>query len=105
MILPEARPRFKPLDSKHPTSTLLTTHEWKESADDGSIVFYRANHHASRWTLYRRPKDNPEWIPIDPPTAVELALLLDVLQRKYQRRKVPHAHVEQVARWLESLES
>ncbi|MBU6301940.1 MAG: hypothetical protein KGS60_10330 [Verrucomicrobia bacterium] len=83
----------------------MTTHEWKESEDDGSVVFYRANHHAGRWSLYRRPKDQPGWIPLDPPAALELRLLLDVLQRKYQRRKVPHAHVLQVEKWLEDTES
>jgi hypothetical protein len=55
--------------------------------------------------MYRRPKEDPEWIPLDPPSAPDLALLLDVLRRKYQRRKVPHSHVEQVERWMESLES
>lgn len=81
----------------------MTTHEWKESTDDGSIVFYRANHHASRWMLYRRPKDDPGWIALDPPSAQDVALLLDVLRRKYQRRKVPHAHVEQIEQWLTEL--
>jgi hypothetical protein len=83
----------------------LTTHEWKESDDDDNIVFYRANHHAGRWSLYRRPKDEPGWTPLDPPSAPDLRLLLDVLQRKYQRRKVPHAHVIQVEKWLAEVES
>lgn len=83
----------------------MTTHEWKESADDGSTVFYRANHHAGRWSLYRRPKEDPAWIALDPPSAEDLRLLVDVLQRKYQRRKIPHAHLIQVEKWLADTES
>ncbi|MEM0969943.1 MAG: hypothetical protein AAGJ31_11370 [Verrucomicrobiota bacterium] len=78
----------------------MKKHEWREQTGE-STTYYRATHHAGKWDLKVRPGDEEAWTSLDPIPKADLERLHDVLQRKYQRRRVPFQHVEQVARLLE----
>lgn len=77
----------------------MTQHEWREE-NDGETIYWRANYHGGKFTMYRRPKEDDIWERLDPPTEAELEVLRDVLWRKYQRKRCPWKAVVTVDRML-----
>ncbi len=81
----------------------MTRHEWKEK-EDGTVTWFRASIHAGRWTMERLVEGEEDWTKLDPPPLPELRTLRDVLFRKYQRKRVPYGHVEQIDRMIADAE-
>lgn len=69
-------------------------------------MFYKANHHAGRWTLERTLKvgraerDDAEWEQVEF-TREYWETLRDVLWRKYQRKRCPWRLIEKIDKLLE----
>ena len=78
----------------------MARHEWRERDDEG-LRFYRAEHHARRWKISSKLKTDEEWTEHDPVDNELWRRLREVLWRKYQRKRCPWEHVEQIDRILE----
>ena len=78
----------------------MTTHDWRERTEEG-LRLYRASRFARQWTITTNLKGEEEWVPVPAPWTAELLLpLRDVLWAKYQRRRVPVEHVQEIERML-----
>jgi len=82
----------------------MTTHEWHERNTDDELVYYRANHHAGRWSFQSRPKDEEDWVYHDEPTLEFLEMFRTVLWNKVQRRRAPEKHIDQIDALIEKAE-
>lgn len=86
-------------------SIAMESHTWREKTEEGTM-FYKANHHAGRWTLERTLKvgrserDDAEWEPVEF-TREYWVTLRDVLWRKYQRKRCPWRLIEKIDKLLE----
>ena len=78
----------------------MAKHEWRERGDDG-LRFYRAEHHSRHWKISSRLKDEEEWTDHEPINNELWRQLRDVLWRKYQRKRCPWEHVDQIDKILE----
>jgi hypothetical protein len=78
----------------------MEQHRWRERTDDG-LRFFRADHHAGRWTIWSQLKGDPDWTRHDPIPDELWRTLRDVLWRKYQRRRCPWEMVDAIDRLLE----
>ena len=81
----------------------MKTHQWRENGEAGT-TFYRACHHAGRWTLFLKGPGAEGWEEIDPPEREDWERLREVLWRKYQRGRCPWKLVEKIDRLLEEEE-
>lgn len=79
----------------------MKRHEWKERGDSGTCHF-RATHHAGNWQLHLMREEDEDWVLEDPISLEHLRVLRDLLMRKYQRRRVPFEHVEQLDKMIET---
>lgn len=118
-----------PQTSKHRlTPPPMSLHEWKDKdrSGDGRSRYVRARwlHGLNQWEFHERwhaeakgpgwgfVRDQPErpaldpeeeWAPLDPPEREDLTALVDVLERKYRRKRVPHALLSDAMTRLEKL--
>ncbi|MEO0416526.1 MAG: hypothetical protein AAF226_16395 [Verrucomicrobiota bacterium] len=81
----------------------MTKHEWRDRAEDGELVYHQALHHAGRWSFKSTRKSDPDWMDHETPPLELVESFRDVLYKKYQRRRVPHSHMEQIDALLEEL--
>lgn len=77
----------------------MEDHTWRERDEEGGKVYFKASHHASRWTLYRTTDDEPDWSQI-PFQRDHWVTLRDVLWRKYQRKRCPWKMIEKIDKML-----
>ncbi len=69
---------------------------WMEKDENGHTVDVEATRDRNVWTLRRRATRRDEWDDIPQPTAAQWTTLLDLLERKYHRRRCAWRDVEQV---------
>ncbi len=62
-------------------------HVWKEKTDEGARREVRAVRHGTKWRLQSRTEPAQEWTYHDQALVGDLETLLDLLQRKYSRRR------------------
>lgn len=79
----------------------MKRHEWKEKDEQG-ICHFRATHHAGRWEICTLREGEEGWTAHEPIPVEHLRLLRDVLFRKYQRRRVPFEHVDQIDKLIQA---
>lgn len=78
----------------------MESHEWRERTEEG-LRFWRARHHAGKWSFQTTLKTDPDWQPVDPVPRELWAELREVLWRKYQRRRCPWKWIEDIDKLLE----
>ncbi len=71
-------------------------HSWKKKTQDGIWREVRATRFGGRWRIQSKLRTDELWTYHDRPAREDLEMLLDVLQRKYQRRRVSHDDVTSV---------
>ncbi len=74
---------------------------WTSRDEDGVKWDVQAHRNRNIWVFTRRAHRTEDWQPIDPPGVEDWENLLDVMQRKYQRRRCAWRDVEQVEHELE----
>ena len=74
----------------------MKKHEWRETTEEGETRLVSATRHGGKWQLRSRLKSEPEWTKFPTIELEDLESLYDVLTRKYQRNRVPHAHVLEI---------
>jgi len=75
---------------------------WTYRDEDGGKIEVEAAHDRNQWRFQRRGHRTEPWVPLDPPSVEDWERLLDVLQRKYQRRRCAWRDVEEVQHFLEA---
>ncbi len=83
----------------------MKKHEWRETTEDNKIRLVCVTQHAGKWKLRHRLKSDEEWICEDKIDVDDLESLLGIIEGKYRRRRVPHAHVLEVEALLASAKS
>ena len=81
----------------------MQVHEWRENTPDGDKRYNRAKFHAGRWTFETTLKSEPDWNTLEHPDRDYLEALYDVIWRKYQRKRIPHDHVEYIQSLIDEL--
>lgn len=81
----------------------MKCHEWREKGEEGTCQF-RATHHAGRWEFCILREGEEEWERQEPISLEHLCLLREVLRRKYQRRRVPFEHLDQIDKLIRSIQ-
>ncbi len=79
----------------------MTKHEWRDRTSEGERIYYRAYHHAGRWTFAQTLESDEDWhdgveLPLD-----VLRQFREVLWNKHLRRRVPLKHVDQIDALIE----
>ena len=74
---------------------------WTERDADGVQWKVEASRNRNEWTFVRRAHRRDDWEKIDRPSVESWEMLLDNLERKYQRRRCAWRDVEQVRDHLE----
>jgi chromosomal replication initiation ATPase DnaA len=74
----------------------MKKHEWREKTEDGDTRLVTATRHAGKWQLQSRLKSEHEWTKFPKIELEDLETLLDVIEKKYQRNRVPHEHVQEI---------
>lgn len=101
-------------------------HEWKDRTEESRARYVRARrlNGLNRWVFHSRWQEevkgraafayvrgqahreeiDPEtdWVELDPPPREDVAAFVDVLERKYRRKRVPHMHLAEAKVLLES---
>ncbi len=75
-------------------------HEWRTTTPEGEKREVRATRQGKTWRLQSKLKGEEFWTYHDPPLPEDLEELLEILQRKYQRNRVPYGDVESVQKLL-----
>ena len=69
----------------------MERHEWHITHADDEHEYWRANHHAGRWTIMTKRGDKrgveDRWETIKEPATEHWEALSEVLWRKYQRKR------------------
>jgi hypothetical protein len=74
----------------------MKKHEWRETTEEGETRLVTATRHAGKWQLRSRLKSDPEWTNFPAIELDDLETLHDIISKKYQRNRVPHAHVLEI---------
>lgn len=74
----------------------MKKHEWREKTEDGEVRLVTATRHAGKWQLQSRLKSEDEWTKFAKIQLEDLETLLDIIERKYQRNRVPHEQVKEI---------
>lgn len=74
----------------------MKKHEWREKTEDGETRLVTATRHGGKWKLRSRLKTESEWTDFPKIELEDLETLHDVISRKYQRNRVPHAQVLEI---------
>ncbi len=74
----------------------MQKHEWRHTTEEGETRLVCVSRHGGKWQLRAKLKSEPDWtlysnIPLD-----ELETLRDILEKKYQRSRVPHEHIAEI---------
>ncbi|MDF3131263.1 hypothetical protein P0Y35_18810 [Kiritimatiellaeota bacterium B1221] len=73
---------------------------WKEIDEDGNKLEVEAYHERNHWTFTKRRNRRYDWETIETPSVADWEQLLDLLERKYQRRRCAWRDVEEVQEFL-----
>ncbi len=79
-------------------------HVWKERDDEGRKREVRATKFGGAWKLQAKYSDEESWTYYDPPLLEDLRTLLDVIERKYRRRRASAEDVAAVEKLLKDRE-
>lgn len=74
----------------------MKKHEWREKTEEGDVRLVTATRHAGKWQLQSRLKSEDEWTKFEKIELDDLETLLDIIERKYQRNRVPHEQVKEI---------
>jgi len=74
----------------------MKKHEWREKTEDGETRLVTATRHAGKWQLQSRLKSENEWTKFPVIELEDLESLLDIVERKYQRSRLPYEHVKEI---------
>ena len=74
----------------------MKKHEWREKTEDGETRLVTATRHAGKWQLQSRLKSEDEWTKFPVIELEDLESLLDIVQRKYNRSRLPFEHVKEI---------
>lgn len=74
----------------------MKKHEWREKTEEGETRLVTATRHAGKWQLQSRLKSDSEWTKFPIIELDDLETLHEVISKKYQRNRVPHAHVLEI---------
>ena len=74
----------------------MKKHEWREKTEDGDVRLVTATRHAGKWQLQSRLKTEDEWTQFPKIKLEDLETLLDIIERKYQRNRVPYDQVKEI---------
>lgn len=77
-------------------TSIMKKHEWREKTEEGETRLVTATRHAGKWQLRSRLKSETEWTHFSTIELDDLETLHDVISNKYQRNRVPHAHVLEI---------
>lgn len=78
----------------------MKKHEWREKTEDGETRLVTATRHGGKWQLQSRLKSEDEWTKFEKIDLDDLEALLDIIERKYQRNRVPHEHVQEIEKMI-----
>lgn len=74
----------------------MKKHEWREKTEAGDVRLVTATRHAGKWQLQSRLKSEDEWTKFPKILLEDLETLLDIIERKYQRNRVPFGQVKEI---------
>ena len=83
----------------------MKKHEWREKTEEGATRLVTATRHAGKWQLQSRLKSEDEWTKFPVIALEDLETLLDVVEKKYQRNRVPHEHVQEIGKLIAAAKS
>lgn len=78
----------------------MKKHEWREKNEEGETRLVTATRHGGKWKLQSRLKSEDEWTNFDKIGLEDLETLLDIVERKYARNRVPHEHVQEIEKLI-----
>lgn len=78
----------------------MKKHEWREKTEEGETRLVTATRHGGKWQLQSRLKSEDEWTQFPKIELDDLETLLDIVERKYQRNRVPHEHVHEIEKMI-----
>jgi hypothetical protein len=76
---------------------------WRSTLEDGTPIDVRAVNFPKKWTLKYRPRGEVDWIYDWKAPRSEWEILLDALQRRYQRHQATQKDMNEVKRVLERI--
>ena len=76
-------------------------HNWTERTEEGLKREVRAIKFGKNWRLQAKVRGEESWTYYDPPLLSDLDTLVDILRRKYQRRRASHEDVLSVEKLIE----
>lgn len=82
----------------------MIKHEWRESTSDGDVRYVTAKRHGGNWQFQTCLKSDDDWTPLDKLSLEDLKHLRAVLWNKYQRKRVPYEHVQEIDAMIEEAE-
>ena len=74
----------------------MKKHEWREKLEDGETRLVTATRHAGKWQVQSRLKSEDEWTKFKKIELEDLETLLGIIERKYQRNRVPHSQIKEI---------
>ena len=74
----------------------MKKHEWREKTEEGETRLVTATRHAGKWQLQSRLKSEDEWTKFPVIELEDLETLLDIIERKYNRSRLPYEHVKEI---------
>ena len=74
----------------------MKKHEWREKNEDGEVRLVSVTRHAGKWQLQSRLKSEHEWTQFPKIELEDLETLLDIIERKYQRNRVPYDQIKEI---------
>ena len=80
---------------------IMKRHEWRERSEEGEVRIFRATKHGGIWTLQSKQKGDEFWNRHDPLSRADILIIRAMLERKYQRNRVPFEDLDSINKWLE----
>ena len=74
---------------------------WKEVMADGRKREIRATRQGRTWRIQSRIRGDEEWTDHDPPPHDDLQRLLELLKRKYRRRRASLREIQNLEKHLQ----
>lgn len=78
---------------------------WRTETEDGEIREVRVNRVAGVWRFQSREKGETEWTRHDPPRVEDVRHFVEMVERKYQRRRASLKTVQELRKLLEELQA